>query len=184
MKAVIEGLLFISGDEGLSLEEISNVLEISEDETKELIEKLNDDYQKDRGISIEYLGNHYKLTTKPEHKQYYEKLVQDEKNKKLSDSALEVLSIIAYNEPLSRANIDDIRGVNSSYVIRKLLLSGLIEDKGRSETPGRPILYGVTPKFLDYFGLGSTNDLPNLEAHESEKLNNDNLFNIKYQEKD
>ncbi len=184
MKAVIEGLLFVSGDEGLTIEEICNVLDSNIDDIKASIKELYNDYQsKDRGISIEFLGNHYKLTTKPEHKNYYQKLVQDEQNKNLSDSALEVLSIIAYNEPLSRANVDEIRGVNSSYVIRKLLLNGLIEDKGRSEAPGRPILYGVTPKFLDYFGLGSTSDLPPLEVHETTSNNDENLFNTKYKEK-
>lgn len=184
MKAVIEGLLFVSGDEGLTIEEINNVLDSNIDDVKKAMKELYNDYNnQDRGITIEYLGNHYKLTTKTEHKEYYQKLVQDEQNKKLSDSALEVLSIIAYNEPLSRANVDEIRGVNSSYVIRKLLLNGLIEDKGRSDAPGRPILYGVTPKFLDYFGLGSINDLPSLEVSENTNDNDENLFNTKYKEK-
>ena len=181
MKAILEGLLFISGDEGLTINEIINVLEIDKEQIKKLIKELYNDYQsQDRGISLEFLGDHFKLTTKKEHKKYYEKLINDENNKALSNSALEVLSIIAYNEPISRSKIDEIRGVNSSYVIRKLLLNGLIEDKGRSDSPGRPLLYGVTAKFLDYFGLGSTKDLPELKAVEVK--DDEIIFDTKYQE--
>ncbi len=181
MKAILEGLLFISGDDGLTLDEISNVLETDKEQVKSLIKDLYDEYQsKDRGISLEYLGNHFKLTTKKEHKKYYEKLVHNDNDKTLSNSALEVLSIIAYNEPISRSKVDEIRGVNSSYVIRKLLLNGLIEDKGRSESPGRPMLYGVTARFLDYFGLGSTKDLPELKAVQIQ--DNEIIFDTKYKE--
>ena len=183
MKAILEGLLFVSGDEGLTLEEIASVLEINEEEVKKLIKGLFEDYSgKNHGIQIEFLGDHFKLTTKPEHKSYYQKLVNSDQNKTLSDSSLEVLSIIAYNEPISRSGIDDIRGVNSNYIIRKLLLNGLIEEKGRSEGPGRPLLFGITTRFLDYFGLGSTKDLPKLKAIERDN-NEEVLFNMKYQEK-
>lgn len=181
MKAILEGLLFVSGDEGLTIDEIVSVLQIDKEEVKKLIQELYEDYQsKNRGISLEFLGDHFKLTTKKEHKKYYEKLINNETNKPLSNSALEVLSIIAYNEPISRSKIDEIRGVNSSYVIRKLLLNGLIEDKGRSDGPGRPLLYGVTARFLDYFGLGSTKDLPELKAIEVK--DNEIIFDTKYQE--
>lgn len=184
MKAVLEGLLFISGDDGLTTDKLCEILELSSDEVKSLIKDLHDDYESnDRGVQIEYLGNHFKLTTKKEHKNYYEKLIEDERHSNLSDSALEVLSIIAYNEPISRVNIDDIRGVNSSYIVRKLLLKDLIEEKGRSDAPGRPLLYGVTQKFLDYFGLGSIKDLPKIEASQNNDLSDNNLFNTKYQEK-
>ena len=181
MKAILEGLLFISGDDGLTLDEISDVLEVDKEQVKSLIKELYEDYQnKDRGISLEFLGNHFKLTTKKEHKKYYEKLVHNDNDKALSNSALEVLSIIAYNEPISRSGIDEIRGVNSSYILRKLLLNGLIEDKGRSDSPGRPLVYGVTSRFLDYFGLGSTKDLPVLKAIEIQ--DNEVIFDTKYKE--
>ena len=184
MKAVIEGLLFISGDEGLTLEELENILEINVTELKMLIKELYKDYQKnDRGIKLELLGNHFKLTTKQEHKEYYKKLIKEEETNKLSKAALETLSIIAYNEPISRLDIDEIRGVSSIFVIRKLILKGLIESKGKSDAPGRPTLYGVTSNFLDYFGLGSTKELPEIKKEkQSEDEETNNLFNTKYQE--
>lgn len=183
MKAVIEGLLFLSGEDGLTLTEISKIIEKDEEEVKLLIKELYNDYSNtDRGIQIEFLGNHFKLTTKKEHKDYYKKLTFEEENSPLSNSALEVLAIIAYNSPITRVNIDNIRGVNSSYAVRKLLIKGLIEEVGRSDAPGRPRLYNVTPKFLDYFGLGSIDELPKLESPES---NDDekNLFDSRYTEK-
>ena len=182
MKAIIEGLLFVSGEDGLTSDELVNITGKSIDEIKEAIQELYKDYESnDRGIQIEYLGNHFKLTTKQEHKEYYQKLVEEEENSTLSQSALETLAIIAYNEPITRCEIDEIRGVSSVYVIRKLVLKGLIEDVGRSEAPGRPILYSVTSKFLDYFGLGSIDELPEIETKE-EEINETNLFESKYKE--
>ena len=183
MKAIVEGLLFLSGEDGLTLEEISNVTEKNVDEIKLLIKELYNDYcNEDRGIQIEFLGNHFKLTTKKEHKEYYKKLVIDDENSILSQSALETLAIIAYNAPLTRIEIDNIRGVNSSYVVRKLLLKGLIEEIGRSDAPGRPRLYNVTPRFLDYFGLGSLDELPKLEEKEEIIDDEKSLFESKYKE--
>ena len=174
MKAVIEGLLFISGDEGLTLEQLKDILEISTSDIKILLKELYKDYsRKDRGIKLELLGNHFKLTTKKEHKDYYKKLVKDEQKNKLSQSALETLSIIAYNEPISRVDIDNIRGISSGYLIRKLVLKGLIEEKGKSDSPGRPTLYGVTSNFLDYFGLATLEDLPKLVVPEQDPINCD-----------
>jgi segregation and condensation protein B len=182
-KAIIEGLLFVSGDEGLSLNQMCNIIEKNKDDVKEIIKELYKDYsQEDRGINIEFLGDRFKLTTKPEHKLFYKKIIEDEQNTTLSQSALEVLAIIAYNAPITRIQIDEIRGVNSSYVVRKLLLKGLIEDVGKSEVPGKPILYNVTKRFLDYFGLGSIDELPRISFNnENEDVNKD-LFSTKYSE--
>lgn len=183
MKAILEGLIFISGDEGLTLEEINKVLNININELKEIIKELYNDYNKpDKGIKLEFLGKHFKFTTKKEHKEYYEKLIKNDRKNNLSDAALEVLSIIAYKEPISRIDIDNIRGVNSSYLVRKLLLNELIEEKGKSDAPGKPTIYGVTSKFLDYFGLGSTKELPELKTNEKKDEETD-LFNSKYTEK-
>lgn len=185
MKAIVEGLLFLSGEDGLTLEEISKIIEKEEDEVKLIIKDLYNDYSSaNRGIQIEFLGNHFKLTTKKEHKEYYKKLVIDEENSILSQSALETLAIIAYNAPLTRIEIDNIRGVNSSYVIRKLLLKGLIEEVGRSDAPGRPRLYNITPRFLDYFGLGSIDELPKLEEKQQIIDEETSLFESKYKEDD
>ena len=183
MKAIVEGLLFLSGVDGLTLEDISNVIEKDIDEVKLIIKELYNDYTNEsRGIQIEYLGNHFKLTTKKEHKEYYKKLTIDEENSILSQSALETLAIIAYNAPLTRVDIDNIRGVNSSYVVRKLLLKGLIEEVGRSDAPGRPRLYNITPRFLDYFGLGSIEELPKLEERQEILDDEKYLFESKYKE--
>lgn len=181
MEAVLEGLLFVSGDEGLTLKKIQELLEIDDEKLNEVIDNLSNDYSKDnRGITLVNLGNKLKLTTKKEHKEYYEKLVESD-DSVLSQSCLETLAIIAYNGPITRATVEEIRGTDSSYVIRKLVLKNLIKDCGRSEAPGRPILYGVTDEFLDYFGLGSIDELPPLEEVEEENIET-NLFESKYKE--
>ena len=183
MKAVVEGLLFLSGEDGLTLEDIAKVTEKNTDEIKLIIKELYNDYNdENRGIQIEFLGNHFKLTTKKEHKEFYKKLIIDDENSILSQSALETLAIIAYNAPITRIEIDNIRGVNSSYVIRKLLLKGLIEEVGRSDAPGKPRIYNVTPRFLDYFGLGSLDELPKLEEKKEIIDNEKYLFESKYKE--
>ena len=181
MKAVIEGILFLSGDDGISIDEISNIINKDKEEIKKIIKELYHDYEdENRGIRLEYLGEKFKLTTKAEHKKYYTKLVNEENNT-LSESSLEVLAIIAYSGPITRIDIDNIRGVNSSYIIRKLLIKGLIEECGRSDVPGKPRIYKVTNKFLDYFGLGSIDELPKIEIKESNN-NEEDLFKSKYQE--
>lgn len=184
MKAIIEGLLFVKGSDGFTIQELQEIVDIPLEELKNVIKELYDDYQnKNRGIQLELLGDRFKLTTKPEHKEYYKKIAFEEENSNLSQSALETLAIIAYNEPITRIEIDEIRGVNSSYIIRKLLIKNLIEDVGRSELPGRPKQYGVTNAFLDYFGLSSIDELPSLQIEEIEN-EEENLFESRYIEKD
>ncbi len=182
MKAMIEGLLFVKGSDGLSLEEIIELTKSNDQEVKKAIRELYDDYQSDeRGIQLELLGNRYKLTTKEKHKALYEQLTFEEENSNLSQSAIETLAIIAYNEPITRLEVDEIRGVNSTYVIRKLLLKNLIQEVGRAELAGKPKLYGVTNDFLDYFGLNSIKDLPELKPIEQDDTVS-NLFESKYKE--
>lgn len=168
MMGVIEGLLFLAGDDGISTETFLNILEIDENELNELIQKLSNKYSsEEHGIRLEFLGGKYKLVSKKEYKEYYQKLVEIDENDSLSQAALETLAIIAYNQPITRNMVDEIRGVNSSHIIRKLLIKNLIQEVGRSELPGRPILYGTTPDFLDYFGLGSIDELPKIEFPET-----------------
>ncbi len=163
LEGVLEGLLFIQGDEGITLEEICKLLEISMNEAKTLLMKLKQTYEaENRGLRIRFLGNAFKLTTKEEHKVYYQKLLTTE-SQTLSPAALEVLAIVAYNEPMTRAEIDEIRGVSSDYTIRKLLAKGLLKEAGKSTIPGRPNLYRTTHEFLDYFGLATLEDLPKLD---------------------
>ena len=182
MKGIIEGLLYVQGDQGLTVEQVSDILEISPDKAKELILSLKQDYiDQDRGLRINYLGNSFKLTTKEEHKEYYKKLLENPMNNVLSNSALETLAIVAYNEPITRGEIDEMRGVDSTYVLRRLLARGLIKEGGRSEKPGHPILHKITDQFLDYFGLSSKDDLPKIELLESENEEKD-LFKSTYKE--
>ena len=143
--------------------------------------ELKKDYEKpDRGLRISYLGNRFKLTTKEEHREYYEKLVTDTKSSGLSNPALEVLAVIAYNEPITRLKIDEIRGVNSSQLVRRLLARGFIKICGKDDSIGKPNLYKTTNEFLDYFGLATINDLPKFKnGNDNEELD---LYLTKYNE--
>ena len=181
MKAVLEGLLFLVGEDGISKENICEILEKDEEEVNSLLNDLEEDYKSDdRGLELKNFGGLYKLTTKEEHKEYYNKLADIPNIKNLSQSALETLAIIAYNEPITRGEVDELRGVNSSGIIRNLIAKDFIKEVGRSEKLGRPILYGTTSEFLDYFGLDSKDKLPNIEEIEvSEEVD---LYDSKYNE--
>ncbi|MDD6272116.1 MAG: SMC-Scp complex subunit ScpB [Bacilli bacterium] len=183
LKAVLEGILFIVGDEGTTIKDMVNVLGVSEDEVKNLLLELKKDYESnDRGLKISYLGNAFKLTTKEEHKEFYEKLVTDNRTTNLSNAALEVLAVIAYNEPITRLEIDEIRGVNSSQIVRRLLARGFIKVSGKSDNIGKPNLYRTTNDFLDYFGLSSKDDLPDLIYQTREENDNGDLYESTYKD--
>lgn len=167
----LEGLLFIVGDEGLSLEEICNILIVTVEEAKELLSMLNKEYEKDiHGLKISFLGEKFKLTTKKEHASYYKKLATEKENV-LSQAQLEVLAIIAYNEPITRVQIDEIRGIQSAHIVKKLLSKDLIKACGKSDLPGKPNLYRTTKYFLDYFGLATISDLPEVSIFNTEEEN-------------
>lgn len=161
--AALEGLLYITGDEGLSLKEISQVFEISDEECLDLVNSLADMYENSlRGITLINTAGRYKLVTKKEYIEIYRKIYTDLNKVRLTNAALEVLAIIVYKQPITRAEIENIRGINSDNVIRRLLAMSLIKEVGRLDTPGRPILYGTTNEFLDYFKLSSLEELPEL----------------------
>ena len=177
---ILEGILFVVGDEGITLDNLCDIMSKSETEVKNLLSILKKNYEDDdRGIRISYLGDAFKLTTKPEHKEYYEKLVVNPETNTLSQAALEVLAIVAYNQPITRLEIDELRGVGCTHIIRKLVAKGLLKEAGKSDMPGRPNLYKTTSDFLDYFGLATINDLPKLKDSESEELD---LYNTLYKE--
>lgn len=160
---VLEGILFVVGDEGATLTEMSDILGLSVDEVKKLLMDLKQSYEQDnRGLRISYLGDAFKLTTKPEHKEYYQKLIENPENNMLSQAALETLAIIAYHQPITRVELDEIRGVNNGHMIRKLVAKGFVKEAGKSTMPGRPNLYRTTHEFLDYFGLATLEDLPEI----------------------
>lgn len=182
MKAAIEGLIFVSGDEGISKEQLLSILEISNSDLQKYLEALMDDYiSNDRGMIIKDFGGIIKMMTKEEHHEYYQKLATLDDATFLSQGALETLAIIAYNGPITRIEIDEIRGVNTSYLIRKLLDREFIKDVGKSSAPGKPTLYQINYKFLDYFGLKSLDELPKLNFA-SEEENEIDLFKSRYTE--
>lgn len=183
MIGVLEGLLYVQGDIGLTLEQIKDILEINENDAKELVYSLKKEYENsNHGLRINFLGNTIKLTTKEEHKQYYQKLIENPQNNTLSNAALETLAIVAYNEPITRLQIDELRGVDSAYQVRRLVAKGLIKESGRSDLPGRPILYKITDDFLDYFGLSSKEELPVINFEEEVVEEETDLFKSNYKE--
>ena len=181
LKAVLEGLLFVAGDDGVSASKLAEIMEIDSSEVLKLIDELSEDCKSEsRGVQVKQFGDLYKFVTKEEHSKYYKKLVDEDISDSLSNSALEILAIVAYNQPITRVTIDGIRGVSCAHIVRKLVMKNLIKEVGRSELPGRPLLYGVTDQFLDYFGLKSLDDLPEIkvETESGEK----ELFDSKYKE--
>lgn len=163
MLAALEGLLYITGDDGLKPEEIAAFLEITVEEAVDLVESLSDMYDNSiRGITILDTANSYKMTTKKEYIEMYRKLYADINKSKLTNASLEVLAVVGYKQPITRAEIEDIRGTNSDNIIRRLLAMSLIKEVGRLDTPGRPIIYGTTNDFLDYFNLATLEELPEL----------------------
>lgn len=172
MKAIVEGLLFIVGDEGIDSKQIADVLQISEIVAVELIENLKADYKKkSRGIDLVEVAGVYQLTTKREHAEYFKRLVESPTTSTLSQAALETLAIIAYKQPITRAEIEEIRGVKTERPLSTLMSKSLIKEVGRAEGTGRAYLYGTTKDFLEYFGLKTLDELPPLP----EKLNEEDI---------
>ena len=183
---VLEGILFVVGDEGITLNQICEILNVNIEEAKNLLVELKKSYDEDnRGVRISYLGDAFKLTTKKEHKEYYRKLVENPESNTLSQAALETLAIIAYNQPITRVEVDQMRGVSNTQMIRKLVAKGLIKESGKSTMPGRPNLYVTTSELLDYFGLSSLSDLPTIiKSPEEDKKKKKDLFTSIYKEND
>lgn len=166
IKGAIEALLFVSG-ESLTLRDLAINLEVTPKYLEEIISELSLEYEiSNRGIKLININGSYQLVTKNEYSNYIQKLLKKNKRQSLSQASLESLSIIAYKQPITRVDIDEIRGVKSESAIQKLLERDLVEEVGRLEVPGRPILYGTTNEFLRQFGLSSIKELPSLELFE------------------
>ena len=166
IKSAIESMLFVSG-EPLSLRDLSNNLEIKDNIIEEIIKEMMNEYEeKSRGIRLISINGAYQLVTKSENSDYIQKLLKKNKRHSLSQASIESLAIIAYKQPITRIDIDEIRGVKSESAIQKLVEKGLIKDIGRLEVPGRPILYGTTDEFLRHFALNDLGDLPSIELFE------------------
>lgn len=163
IKAIIEGLLFVSGEEGIDENQMMDVLQIDRKSLKFYLAEMKENYQSSsRGIQLVEVAGGYQLTTKQEHASYFKRLVQSPTSATLSQAALEALAIIAYKQPISRIEIEDIRGVKSERPLRTLNGKGFIKEVGRAERTGRAILYGTTKFFLEQFGLQSIKELPPL----------------------
>lgn len=159
----IEALLFVAGDEGLSSKELAHLLEGDEAGLAADLEALQKQLdERESALQIIFTAGTYKLASRKEYSPLIEKYAQSSYSSRLSQAALEMLAVIAYKQPVTRLDIEDIRGVSSSGPIQKLLLHDLIKEDGRLDAPGRPILYRTTSAFLDVFGLHSLDDLSDL----------------------
>ncbi len=177
MLAILEGLLFLCGDDGLSIEQAAASMDASEEYVAELFDDLQKYYlQESRGIEIARFGEKYRFLSKAFIHEAAKKLFQTSTEAKLSNAALETLAIIAYKQPITRVEIEEIRGVGADVMLRKLVARGLIREDGRSEAAGRPILYSVTDEFLDSFKLLSLDELPELPQFGTEDSDNGELF--------
>jgi segregation and condensation protein B len=184
-KSIVEALLFASGDEGLSLKQLTVVLELEEQKVIDILAELSESYkEKERGIELVEVAGHYQLTTKKDHATYLKKLVEAPVNASLSQAALETLAIVAYRQPITRTEIEEIRGVKTERPIQTLVSKILIKEVGRAEGTGRAILYGTTKEFLEYFGLKSINELPPLPEKAAEEYEQEeaDLFFEKFNE--
>ncbi len=162
--SIIESILFAAGD-SLPKSQLAEILEISESEVDKHIEVLRKFYKENnRGFKIIEIEDEYQLCTVEENFRYIQCIKEPKRRQGLSQAAFETLSVVAYNQPVTRGSIEFIRGVNSDGSVNKLVERGLIEERGRLDAPGRPILYGTTLEFLRSFGLRSLQDLPELEA--------------------
>lgn len=172
--AKIEALLFVSS--GLvSVSQLAKMLDLSKVETESEINALENFYKEnERGLRLMRMKNKVQLTTAPEITDTVEAFLGLETTSTLSQAALEALAIIAYKQPVTRPEVDIIRGVNSDGVLRTLLSKGLIEELGRAETPGRPIYYGTSAEFLQYFGLATLDALPFIDFDALEDENHEN----------
>jgi segregation and condensation protein B len=181
LEARIEALLFVSSGP-VSIGQLANALQVPSRHVIQAMECLDSSLEK-RGIRLQAFDSQYQLTSAPELSDDVERLLTLEETSTLSRAALEVLAIIAYQQPVTRPQVDSIRGVNSDSVLRTLLRHGLIEEAGRSMSPGRPILYSITSEFLQYFGLTALEELPPLDPGLMSELRNpDKTFEESYPE--
>ncbi len=169
-EAIIESVLFAAGD-AVELEKISDILDIDKKSTRVIIDTLIDKYRaENRGLQIIRLEDAYQMCTKAEYHEYIAKLAEPRRNISLSNAAMEVLAIVAYKQPVTRGVIEQIRGVSCDSIVNKLLERNLIEEKGRLDTPGKPMLFGTTEEFLRSFGIEGIGALPEFDERSLDEL--------------
>ena len=164
LKALLESLLFVA-DRAVTAEHLAQALEVPIEDVESALEALEAEYR-ERGIRIQHKGDLLQLVSAPEAGPHIERFLGIEISGRLSSASLETMSIVAYRQPVTRAQVEAIRGVNSEGVLRSLMRRGLLEEVGRARTVGHPILYGTTFEFLQQFGLHSLHDLPDWQSFE------------------
>ena len=178
----LHGIIFVTGIEGVSRKDLAASLQVPLNQVTEALQQLQLNLQEDSLSPVELVNynDQYRLVTKSELAPDVESYAHSPFTQKLSRAAVETLAIVAYRQPITRMGIDEIRGVSSITMLQKLLARDLIREIGRLEAPGRPVLYGVTDYFMDYFGLKSLEDLPNIEPlNLNDEVTSDELFNTK-----
>jgi len=170
IEAIVEGLLYVVGDDGVRIEQLAKTIYKSIEDTEVILKNIMNKYaQETYGIELVGYGKVYKFISKKSVFPYAQELFQTVKSNTLSQSALETLAIIAYKQPITRVEIEELRGVGADMMLRKLQARNLIKEAGRSEAPGRPILYEVTEEFMDSFKLYTLNELPDLPEFTSDE---------------
>lgn len=176
IEAIVEGLLYMVGDDGIKVEQLASVIDKSIEDSEAILNSIQSKYTNENfGIELVNYGKTYKFITKQEVAPYIQALFHTSKPNTLSQSALETLAIIAYKQPITRVEIEELRGVGADMMLRKLQARNLIREAGRSDAPGKPILYEVTEEFMDSFKLYTLNELPDLPEFNSDD-ENENLF--------
>ena len=176
LEAIVEGLLYMVGDDGIKLEQLAAVIKKGLEDTEAILSSIQAKYNEDTyGIELVGYGKNYKFITKREVAPYIQELFHTTKPNTLSQSALETLAIIAYKQPITRVEIEELRGVGADMMLRKLQARNLIREAGRSDAPGKPILYEVTEEFMDSFKLYTLNELPDLPEFNTDE-ESENLF--------
>ena len=172
-ESIIEGVLFAAGD-AVDIEKLSDILDIDTKSTRAIVTALADKYDREmRGLQIIRLEDSYQMCTRRDYQEYISKLVEPRRSQSLSNAAMEVLAIVEYKQPVTRAVIEQIRGVSCDTLVNKLLEKNFIEEVGRLDTPGRPMLFGTTEEFLRCFGIESLAELPDFEEEHPEDLISD-----------
>ncbi len=171
MAGRIEAILFVAG-EAVSVKDLARALQISEQELKKHLNELSDEYDyRQRGFLLKRFGDNVQLATRPLYAEDVVRLLQPVQQQSLSQAAMETLAVVAYKQPVTRAEVEQIRGVKCDYSLQSLMNKGMIEEIGRKDTIGRPILFGTTDKFLSHFGISSLEDLPPMPEPPTEETN-------------
>lgn len=175
---IIEALLYVQGQKGLTPSALKAAIDVPTPNARKLLKEFSKNWNKEsHGLQIIEFNDTFKFATLPELKEQIQRVIIQERKQRLSQAAIETAGIIAYKQPMTKSQVNQIRGVSSEAVVNTLLVKGLIEEKGIATTPGSPILYGITEKFYDYFKIKSLKELPQLsEFNESEGIEDFDLY--------